>query len=162
MRIGVISDTHGYLDPRVFEFFEDVEQILHAGDIGREDIITSLETIAPVIAVHGNVDHYPLTQHYPATQAVTLRETAVLIVHDIADIRMGRASKQYVHFPRGRPDLVIYGHSHIAKIHRDGETVLFNPGAAGKARLKSEPSVGILTIDDRGGFETQIVPLHPA
>jgi len=64
MKLGVISDTHGYINPKVFPIFEGVGQILHAGDIGSEDIITTLETIAPVQAIHGNIDAFPLNTRY--------------------------------------------------------------------------------------------------
>jgi putative phosphoesterase len=160
MKIGVISDTHGYLNPKVFDLFSGVEQILHAGDIGSEDVITGLEVIAPVVAVHGNVDRYPLAHRYPAAQALTIAEVGIVIVHDIADLETERVRKLFDRLPKGRPDLVIYGHSHIARVHRQGETVLFNPGAAGKARLKSRPSVGLLEISAPGRFETQTLSLQ--
>ncbi len=159
MKIGVLSDTHGYLHPGVYDVFEGVERILHAGDIGNMDVIIGLEAIAPVVAIHGNVDDDRLRQRYPAARALSLAGAGIAIVHDLADWTSGRVQHLFSSLPGGHPDVLVYGHSHVAKLHREGETLLFNPGSAGKARFKSRPSVGLLEIRDDGRLEAEIVPL---
>src|SRR5829696_6447606 len=82
MRIGVISDTHGYLDPRAAVALAGVARILHAGDIGSSAIIDALEAIAPVDAVHGNVDTgTPLARRYPASRQIVIEDVRIHITH---------------------------------------------------------------------------------
>src|SRR5215212_3339050 len=82
MRIGVISDTHGYLDPRAAVALRGVAHILHAGDIGSPAIIDALEAIAPVDAVHGNVDTgTPLARRFPASRQILIEDVRIYITH---------------------------------------------------------------------------------
>jgi putative phosphoesterase len=108
MRIGVISDTHGYLDPRAPAALHGVAQILHAGDIGSPAVVAELEAIAPLTAVQGNVDAgTPLARRFPTTQRLMLEGMRIYITHmggEPADL--ARA------LPEPRPDVYIFGHSH--------------------------------------------------
>ena len=129
MIIGVISDTHGHLDPRVFSVFDGVDHILHAGDIGTEKVIVELEAIAPVTAVRGNIDRDELARTYPDQRVVQLGGKKILLTHKPAR-------------PTEGCDVVIFSHTHEAFLDRVGDLLRFNPGSAGK----KPRSVGLLEI----------------
>jgi hypothetical protein len=143
MKIGLISDTHGYLDPRVPEIFEGVEHILHAGDIGYASIILELERIAPVTAVLGNNDFGMV---YRETEVVELGGIKFMVHHIVEPKRLEDSLKRKV-IHHG-PDVVMFGHTHkpfneiIEGVH------FLNPGYAGKPRFKQERSVAILHLQD--------------
>jgi len=156
MKLGVISDTHGYINPKVFPIFAGVEQILHAGDIGSEDIITTLETIAPVQAIHGNTDGFPLRARYPAVLTLDMNEALICILHDFIGLDDPRITGAVNKSGKKKLDLLIYGHTHEAKLARSGEVLLFNPGAAGKRRFTLRPAVGLLTVSESGELTPEI------
>lgn len=145
MKIGLISDTHGYLDPRVHDIFAGVSHILHGGDIGYDEIIFELQTIAPVTAVLGNNDG-GLT--YRETEVVTLTEKKFLVHH----ILVPRAPHSRIReaLERETPDVVVFGHSHQPHNEVIGRTLYVNPGYSGKPRFRLERSVALLHIEDGG------------
>ena len=143
--IGVISDTHGYLDPRVFELFAGVDHILHAGDIGPASVVAELATIAPVTAVLGNCDW---GDGFPETGVVVLGGRTILVRH-VVDVRFAGADVRPL-LLRHRPDVIVFGHTHKPCVERWGEVLLFNPGSAGRQRFRLPRCVGILRIDDLG------------
>ncbi len=131
-RIGLISDTHGFLDPRIFELFKDVDEIWHAGDIGSEDVLTDLESFKPCRAVYGNIDDWNIRSRTTEHQRFVLDGLAVWITH-IGGYpgRYGPQVKQELH--RNPPGLFICGHSHILKVIFDKDLgfLHINPGSAG-------------------------------
>ena len=140
MKIGVISDTHNFLDPKVPALFEGVAHIFHGGDIGMRSLLLELGLVAPVTAVMGNTDQ----------GAVRLRETEVLelggrkfLVHHILNPRAA-ADTIKLRIERERPDVVVFGHSHKPFCETIGKTLYLNPGYAGKSRFGMERSVAIL------------------
>ncbi len=145
MKIGLISDTHGYLDPRVHDIFAGVSHILHGGDIGYDEIIFELQSIAPVTAVLGNNDA-GLT--YRETEVVTLAEKKFLAHH----ILVPRAPHSVIReaIDRETPDVVVFGHSHQPHNEVIGRTLYVNPGYSGKPRFRLERSVALLHIEDDG------------
>jgi putative phosphoesterase len=154
MRIGVISDTHSYLDPRAAPALAGVAQILHAGDIGSAAIVEALEAIAPVIAVHGNVDAgTALARRFPAIQRLTLEGVRIYMTHV-----GGQPAVLARALPEPRPDVYIFGHSHSALLETVNGVLFLNPGAAGRARFGGRLSVAILEVAD-GRATAQIVPL---
>lgn len=154
MRIGVVSDTHGYLDPRALAALAGVEQILHAGDIGKPGIIDELATIAPVTAIHGNVDAgAPLGRSYPASRQVVLAGVRVYLNHF-----GGRPAELARALPTPRPDVYIFGHSHVALLETVDGVLFLNPGAAGRPRFGGGVSVALLDIVD-GRASARIVRL---
>jgi len=157
--IGVISDTHGYINPKVFDVFEGVDQILHAGDIGHEDVITSLEALAPVRAIHGNIDTFPLLSRYPDVLTVDIRGVVICMIHEFRGLQDPLLKARWQPLPKPKPDVVIFGHSHRATLEKDDDVVLFNPGAAGKRRFNLRPAVGLLTITENGSFTPEILYL---
>jgi putative phosphoesterase len=144
MKIGVISDTHDFLDPRIPALFQGVEHILHAGDIGLPWIILQLESIAPVTAVLGNNDE---GLSYKETEVIELASRKFLIHHIInVDQLSETASKRIT---REKPDVVVFGHSHKPFNQHIGTTLYFNPGYAGKPRFNQPRSVAILNCHPR-------------
>ena len=147
MLLGVISDTHGYLNPQVPKLLRGVEHILHAGDIGDAGIIDELSSIAPVTAVRGNNDRTGLASFYPEKVTLELAGLIILLTHQV-NVPM------VVDDPRIKPyldasvDVVVSGHSHIALQRRLGPVLFFNPGAAGKRRFKLVPSIGTLSLGE--------------
>jgi uncharacterized protein len=144
MKIGVISDTHGFLDPRIPGLFAGVGHILHAGDIGPDSIIGELEAIAPVTAVLGNTD---TTSTFRLTETVTL-DGRKFLVHHIVDPYAPKEELR-LRLARERPDGVVFGHTHKAFCQRINGTSFFNPGYAGKPKSGAERSVAILHDDGK-------------
>jgi uncharacterized protein len=142
MRIGVISDTHGYLDPQVPALFQGVEHIVHAGDIGPASIIVALEQIAPVTAVLGNND---FGLHFRETEIIELAARKFLVHHILVPSAPHEGIKGRL--TRENPDVVIYGHSHQPHSQIIGNTLYFNPGYSGKPRFKLARTVAILDCD---------------
>jgi putative phosphoesterase len=143
--VGVISDTHGYFDPKVPGLFRGVDHILHAGDIGLPWIILELESIAPVTAVLGNTDE---GLHYRETEIATVGDRKFL-VHHIVEV--GRPAPELkARIVNEGPDVVVFGHSHQRYCNREGNILYFNPGYAGKPRFALPRSVAVLRCDSEG------------
>ena len=147
MLVGVISDTHSYMDPRALSLLQGVDHILHAGDIGSIDIIQELQNIAPVTPVRGNVDREGPTSFFPAEDTLELEGHRIFLTHELkppkreGDPSLGRYQQAGI-------QVMVYGHSHIAYQRCWGNILFFNPGAAGKRRFKVIPSVGFLTLTE--------------
>ncbi len=131
-KIGLISDTHGFLPDEVCHFLLDRDEIWHAGDIGKEEVIRQLEQIAPVKAVYGNIDNAEMRLLFPKFLLFHCEQVKVLMTH-IGGYpnRYERNTLQKIQ--QYRPQLFISGHSHILKIIYDNKYQLLhmNPGAAG-------------------------------
>jgi uncharacterized protein len=155
MRIGVISDTHGRLSSRAEELLQGVAHIIHAGDIGKEQIIRQLEAIAPVSAVTGNVDWgNPLGRLFPRTLALTLAGCSIYVVHI-----GGKPAEFQRGLPAPRPRVAICGHSHIPLVAEHEGVLYLNPGSASAGRFGGGLSLAILTIE--GGQPTaRILPVE--
>jgi uncharacterized protein len=141
MRIGVISDTHGRLDPRVVEMFAGVDHILHAGDIGGEEILDGLRKIAPLTAVAGNIDGFRCGQAGEET-IVELGGMRFYLVH-VLDRPSRPRPEVEASLGRLRPDVVIFGHSHLPHNERVESRWYFNPASAGPRRFDLPRSVGL-------------------
>ena len=151
--IGLISDTHGLVRPEVHTALAGVELILHAGDVGGDDILDELELIAPVRAVRGNTDP---TDDPRLTKAIDT-EIGGVRVHVSHGHEVGAPTPQKL-LVAYDADVLVYGHTHKQLLVRaDGRWVV-NPGAAGPRRFDLEPSVARMTIID-GNVEIAIVPL---
>src|SRR5918912_2144960 len=126
--IGVISDTHGLLDQRVPELFAGVYRIIHAGDIGDEELIWQLEAVAPVIAVRGNNDAANMC--FPNERMAIIEGRTFFVRHQFAAAEKLSLAQQRL-IERHMPEAVIFGHSHRAYIGMWRGTLLFNPGGDG-------------------------------
>ena len=142
MKIGLISDTHGQLRARVLEVFDGVDLILHAGDIGDLNIITELETVAPVHAVHGNTDDSEIAGRYGESVEMQLDGMRIAMTHGHL---LGAPTAPGLRRMFPGADVIVYGHTHMQRVDR-GKPLLINPGAAGPARFKLKPAVAILEL----------------
>ncbi len=142
MKIGVISDTHDFLDPQIQDIFAGVDHILHAGDVCTAWILFQLEQIAPVTAALGNND---ATMSLKLTEIVELAARKFLIQHIVSP----RALDQQIarHILRQRPEVVVFGHTHKPYSETLGGMLFFNPGYAGRPRFGAARSVAILHCD---------------
>ena len=139
MKIGVISDTHDFFDPKIPGLFAGVGHILHAGDIGSAFITFELEQIAPVTAVRGNTD-----ADSPARETEIVKLAArKFLVHHIVN-PYAPADKIKNRIARERPDAVVFGHTHKPFCETIGGILFFNPGYAGKPKFGVERSVAVL------------------
>jgi uncharacterized protein len=144
-RVGLISDTHGLLRSEVFEAFEGVDHIVHAGDVGDVEILGELEAIAPVTAVWGNVDGWDVREKTVQEARVELGGAAVVVTHGQ---QYGSPTAERVAADYPGAGLVVFGHSHVPEIVRVGQVVAVNPGSAGPARFTLPVTVAIATIRD--------------
>jgi putative phosphoesterase len=153
MNIGVISDTHNFLDPQFAELFAGVSHILHAGDVGNASIIHELEAIAPVTAVYGNTD---MNLPFKETEVIELAARKFLVRHIVNPFAPAERLKDRL--ARERPDVVIFGHTHRQFCETIGGIVFFNPGYAGRPKFNTERSAAIL---DCGGkaIRAEFLPL---
>ena len=146
MRLGIISDTHDFLDPQVPDLFAGVDHILHGGDIGRPRVILELEAIAPVTAVLGNNDSDG--SRFRETEVVTLGDLKFLVHHIVNPREPADSIRDRI--SRVRPDVIVFGHTHKPFCETIGRTLYFNPGYAGKQRFNLARSVAILHSDTNG------------
>ena len=152
--IGVISDTHGLLRPDVHTALAGVELILHAGDVGGDEILAELGLIAPVRAVYGNTD---APGHPGLTAAIDIAIDGVSI-HVSHGHEVGSPTPQKL-LERYAADVVVYGHTHRPLIARASDRLVVNPGAAGPRRFDIVPSVARLTIEG-GRADADIIALR--
>ncbi len=145
MRLGVIADTHGLLRPEVFQVFEEVDHILHAGDVGKPEILIDLEAIAPVTAVYGNADPTELRSRLPQVATTELDGFAIVVTHGD---QLGHPTPEKLHAAFPRAEIIVYGHTHKALLELVDKTVtVMNPGGAGRPRFDLKPSVGIMELE---------------
>lgn len=133
MKIGLLSDTHGYLDPKIFDHFKNCDEVWHAGDIGEQNVATALESFKSFKAVYGNVDDKSIQVKYPEDLYITCEGLSILITH-IGGVPPRYNPRVLKMLRTNTPDIFICGHSHILRIKRDegfNNMIYLNPGAAG-------------------------------
>src|SRR3954452_24718608 len=140
-RIGIISDTHGLLRPEAEQRLAGVEHIVHAGDIGRPEIIDTLRRIAPVTAVRGNVDNGEWAREYPDTTLLRLAGKSIYILHDLKTLQA---------HPGSGIDVIVSGHSHVPNIERVAGVLHLNPGSGGRRRFKLPITLATLEVPPDG------------
>jgi putative phosphoesterase len=138
--IGLISDTHGLIRPQAIEALQGVELIIHAGDIGKPEVLSALKNVAPVAAIKGNIDSGDWAKLLPYTRLVKAGGMRLFIIHNVRELDCDPVARGF--------QIVVSGHSHKPAVStRDG--VLFvNPGSAGPRRFKLPIAVGRLFIED--------------
>lgn len=142
MRIGVISDTHGLFDRAIVRHFAGVDHILHAGDIGKSNVIEQLAQIAPVTVVSGNVDGLEASG-FPVEQVIELAGHRVALYHRLYE--KGKLTRDGASFlKRTNPAVCVYGHTHQPKSEWREGVLLFNPGSAGPKRFHLPRALGLL------------------
>jgi uncharacterized protein len=140
-RIGIISDTHGLLRPEAERRLAGVDHIVHAGDIGRPEIVDALREIAPVTAIRGNVDSGEWAREYADTELVRLAGKSIYVLHDLKTLHIDA---------RAGVDVVVSGHSHVPKIESIGGILYLNPGSAGPRRFKLPITLATLEVTPEG------------
>lgn len=157
MRLGIISDTHGLLRPEVFAAFEEVDQILHAGDVGPLELLDELRAIAPVTAVYGNTDDFALRAALPKVARLDLDGFDIVLTHGD---QFGSPTPAKLHAAFPEADLLIYGHTHKPLLETvDLVVTVMNPGGAGARRFDLPPSVGIIELEAGIPPRGRLVPL---
>jgi putative phosphoesterase len=145
VRLGIIADTHGLVRPEVFSVFEQVDHILHGGDLGDWDVMTALEALAPVTAVWGNADGADIRAKLPRVASLRLDGFDIVVTHG-DQFGSPTPAKLVEGFPTA--EIIVYGHSHRPLLELVGRTVtVMNPGGAGAARFDLQPSVGIMELE---------------
>ncbi|KUO70328.1 MAG: phosphodiesterase [Clostridia bacterium BRH_c25] len=151
MKIGVISDTHirssaKLLPNIIYEVFDGVDMILHAGDILIEEVVIELATIAPVYAVAGNNDSYEMLDRYGTKRIITANGKKIGLTHGTS---RGRTyMNAYAEFTGDNVDCVVYGHSHKAHNEVINGVLFFNPGSPTSRRFEPRYSLGILYVNE--------------
>lgn len=147
--IGVISDTHiphfKQLPDVIWEHFAGVELIMHAGDLSRLSVIAELETIAPVVAVQGNIEEEEVVRKLPIKREIVVGHCRIGVVHILGDSHNRERIAQQ-EFPNAH--CVVFGHSHVPWNQAHDGLLLFNPGSATDRRRQPRCSVGLLHIND--------------
>ena len=160
--IGLISDTHVpkralNVPRRVFEVFQNVDFIIHAGDLVEFSVIDELEQVAPVLAVHGNLDSVEVNDALPALNSLKIFGWKIGVMHD-PDVLMG--SDRMVGIARENGfNVFVYGHTHSPRINWEGEILYINPGSpTDPSSFLNKPSVGLLQIT-KNAITPQIINL---
>lgn len=160
MKIGLLSDTHGWIHPRLFDHFADCDEIWHAGDIGDLQTADSLASFKPLKAVYGNIDNAQVRTVYKEHQRFMAEEVKVWITH------IGGTPGHYVpgvkpEIYNASPDLFICGHSHIAKVmyDRKGGFLYVNPGAAGYTGFHKYMTAIRFRIDGKKIHQMDVIEL---
>lgn len=150
-RIGLISDTHGLIRPEAIEALQGVEIIIHAGDVGRPDVLGHLMTIAPVFAVRGNVDGGAWAAALPEVETLSFGGHSIHVLHILGELSIDPVA--------AKVSAVISGHSHQPVIEDKDGVLYINPGSAGPRRFRLPVTVGRITIGDDGRLLPEIIEL---
>lgn len=137
-RVGVISDTHGLLRPEAVRALRGSDLILHAGDVGRAEVLEVLQTLAPVVAIRGNNDRGRWAEALPVTEIVEVDAATLYLVHDLAELDLDPAA--------ARLAAVISGHSHRPSRSIRRGVLYLNPGSAGPRRFSLPVALATLTV----------------
>jgi putative phosphoesterase len=161
MKIGLLSDTHGDLDPKIFEHFKNCDEVWHAGDIGSMSLIDQLEQFKPLRAVFGNIDDIKIQQRCAEDLWFTCEGLQIWMTHiGGAPPKFNPRVKQML--SKKKPDIFICGHSHILKVMRDSthNNLLFiNPGAAGKHGFHQMKTIVRFDLHDKTVSNFEVIEL---
>lgn len=157
-RIGLLSDTHGYIHPEIPRIFGSCDEIWHAGDFGSLEAVKQLQAISPLRGVHGNIDGMDVRMLYPEFLRFKCEEVDVLITH-IGGYPGRYESKALQIISVNPPGLFISGHSHILKVMHDAHHQLLhiNPGAAGRQGLHRQITMVRFVIDKANIKDLEVV-----
>jgi putative phosphoesterase len=160
IKIGLLSDTHSRWDDKYKEYFQPVDEIWHAGDIGSEEIVTKLSAVKPLRAVYGNIDGYSIRQQFPKILHLKIEDVKVMMTH------IGGYPGRYEPSIRKelydtKPQLFISGHSHITKVMYDKVLgcLHINPGAAGTSGIHLVRTLVRFVIDKSEIKDLEIIEL---
>jgi hypothetical protein len=145
--VGVISDTHGVLRPEALAALRGAAHLVHAGDIGKPEILDALRAVAPLTAVRGNNDRGAWARPIPRSDSVRLGGVLVHVLHDLAELGLDPSAAGV--------QVVVSGHSHQPRVEERDGVLFLNPGSAGPRRFRLPVSVAILELD-RGHVRARI------
>jgi uncharacterized protein len=137
--VGVLADTHGLLRSGALEALAGCELLVHAGDVGKPEILESLQALAPVYAVRGNVDWGAWAQSLPETQVVAVEGVQLYVLHDLYELDIDPAAAGF--------QAVISGHTHQPLVEERAGVLYINPGSAGPRRFNRRVSLARLAVD---------------
>ncbi len=159
-KIGLLSDTHSYLDEKIFKYFANCDEIWHAGDIGNIQLADKLSAFKPLRAVYGNIDGQDIRIVYPKHLRFMCENVDVWITH-IGGYPNNYSKEVKPGIFRNPPKLFICGHSHILKVIYDKKLNLLhiNPGAAGKSGYQQVRTLIRFTIDNKNIKDMEIIEL---
>lgn len=147
--IGLIADTHGLLRPQVAPLLEGVDFIIHAGDIGKPEVISSLRQIAPVYCVRGNNDRGTWARDLPERLCLATSRVKLFVIHALQDLRCDPAAAGF--------HAVISGHSHRPALARREGVLYINPGSAGPRRFTLPVALARLRVTPRGNLLATLI-----
>ena len=149
--IGIISDTHGHLDPRAYDALADCDEIIHAGDIGGPAIVRELETIAPVTAVFGNNDFDEYGARVKRFANIAIDGVRFLVAHYPQDVRIGFSGSRALAPGDPLPDVCIHGHTHVPRLESGAEarpaSIVLCPGSAYRPRGGYSRCIAKMTVE---------------
>ncbi len=160
LQIGILSDTHGFVHPRVLDFLSGVDEIWHAGDMGNAGIARQLRELKPLRAVYGNIDGQDVRIEFPESQVFMAEQVKVLLTH-IGGYPGRYDPRARLLIEREKPKLFVCGHSHILKVIYDKKHDLLhiNPGAAGKYGIHKSITAVRLIIDQGNMRDLEVVDI---
>ncbi|MEZ5034960.1 MAG: metallophosphoesterase family protein [Chitinophagaceae bacterium] len=159
-RIGLLSDTHHFLDPAIAAHFKDCDEIWHAGDFGHINLVQDLEKMKPLKGVYGNIDDANIRNIFPEQLVFTCEKVKVMMRHiGGSPPKYNPATKKEL--LQHQPHLFICGHSHILKIMYDEsiQCLYINPGAAGKQGWHKVRTIVRFTIDEDNIKDCEVIEL---
>ena len=151
MIVGLISDTHGLLRPQAIAALRGSSVIIHAGDVGKPEILEQLRAIAPTFAVRGNIDTQPWASALPTTVDIEVWHLRLYVLHRVSQLDLDPAAAKFAG--------VIYGHSHQPSIETRDGVLFINPGSAGPRRFKLPVTIARLSLQG-GELQPEIVDLN--
>ncbi len=151
MIVGLISDTHGLLRPQAIAALQGSSVIIHAGDVGKPEILERLRAIAPTFAVRGNIDTQPWASALPTTVDIEVWHLRLHVLHQVSQLDRDSAAAKFAG--------VIYGHSHQSSIETRDGVLFINPGSAGPRRFKLPVTIARLSLQG-GELQAEIVDLN--
>jgi len=149
--ISLISDTHGLVRPEALQALKGSDLIIHAGDIGKPEVITALQSIAPVVAVRGNNDRGPWAANFPETAVVEVDRVRIYVLHNLKELELDPLASGF--------RVIISGHSHRPMVIERNGVLFLNPGSAGPRRFKLPVAVARLRVRD-ASVRAEIIELN--
>ena len=150
-RIGIVSDTHGLVRPGLIQALQGVERIIHAGDVGKPEVLHALQAVAPVVAVRGNMDRGHLVRNLRSTEVVEAGDFLFYVLHDLYELDLDPGEAGF--------RAVIFGHSHRPSVKEKDGVLYLNPGSAGPRRFKLPVTLVRLTIRGKR-IEPRVIKLE--
>lgn len=140
-QIGIIADTHGLLRPKALRALRGSNLIIHAGDIGKPEVLEGLQEIAPVVAIRGNVDTAAWSQALPPSQVVEVGQARLFVLHDLSELDFEPGIAGF--------SGVVFAHSHRPSLEMRNGVMFLNPGSAGPRRFRLPVSLAVVEVKDK-------------